>query len=218
MQDVSFLRPRRHPRHGSDVPHRRRSAASDAARPDHAVRSASRGTRRADEEEGRGRSRGSAAAGQRRHQVRRRQSVPDAASLLDDVYATGSRNRHGTSTSKTNTGVRKLPYVGAITEGVREVLLEQDNAFVAGEDVGRPAASTGTTAALQGIRRRPRHRHADFRERHHRTRRRRRATGLRPIVDIMFMDFMGECMDEIANQMAKMRSCSAAARRCRSRC
>ena len=31
------------------------------------------------------------------------------------------------------------------------------------------------------------------------------ATGLRPVIDIMFMDFMGECMDEIANQMAKMR-------------
>ena len=31
------------------------------------------------------------------------------------------------------------------------------------------------------------------------------ATGCRPIVDIMFMDFMGECMDEIANQLAKMR-------------
>jgi len=31
------------------------------------------------------------------------------------------------------------------------------------------------------------------------------ATGLRPILDIMFMDFLGECMDEVANQMAKMR-------------
>src|SRR4030095_12429360 len=31
------------------------------------------------------------------------------------------------------------------------------------------------------------------------------ATGLRPIIDIMFMDFLGECMDEVANQMAKMR-------------
>ena len=29
--------------------------------------------------------------------------------------------------------------------------------------------------------------------------------GLRPVVDLMFMDFIGECMDEIANQMAKMR-------------
>ena len=31
------------------------------------------------------------------------------------------------------------------------------------------------------------------------------ATGCRPIIDLMFMDFLGECMDEVANQMAKMR-------------
>jgi acetoin:2,6-dichlorophenolindophenol oxidoreductase subunit beta len=31
------------------------------------------------------------------------------------------------------------------------------------------------------------------------------ATGLRPIVDIMFMDFLGECMDQVTNQLAKMR-------------
>lgn len=31
------------------------------------------------------------------------------------------------------------------------------------------------------------------------------ATGCRPILDLMFMDFLGECMDEVANQMAKMR-------------
>ena len=31
------------------------------------------------------------------------------------------------------------------------------------------------------------------------------ATGMRPVVDIMFMDFLGECMDEVTNQMAKMR-------------
>ncbi|WP_289084811.1 NADH-quinone oxidoreductase subunit NuoF, partial [uncultured Sulfitobacter sp.] len=31
------------------------------------------------------------------------------------------------------------------------------------------------------------------------------ATGCRPIIDLMFMDIVGECMDEVANQMAKMR-------------
>ncbi|MEI7615375.1 MAG: alpha-ketoacid dehydrogenase subunit beta [Actinomycetota bacterium] len=30
-------------------------------------------------------------------------------------------------------------------------------------------------------------------------------TGLRPVVEITFMDFMGVCMDEVANQAAKMR-------------
>ena len=101
---------------------------------------------------------------------------------------------------------RQLPYVTAITEGVREVLLEQSTSFVAGEDVGQagsvygyyrglfkefgkdrvidtPISEKGIVGLGVGA----------------------AATGLRPIIDIMFMDFMGECMDEIANQMAKMR-------------
>ncbi|MEE9276961.1 MAG: alpha-ketoacid dehydrogenase subunit beta [Dehalococcoidia bacterium] len=31
------------------------------------------------------------------------------------------------------------------------------------------------------------------------------AVGLRPIIEIMFMDFVGVCMDELVNQMAKMK-------------
>ncbi len=101
---------------------------------------------------------------------------------------------------------RSLSYLAAISEGVREVLLEQDNAFLAGEDVGQAGSVFGIYAGLfdefgadrvidtpisekgiigLGVG--------------------ASATGCRPIVDIMFMDFMGECMDEITNQMAKMR-------------
>ncbi|MYD44440.1 MAG: alpha-ketoacid dehydrogenase subunit beta [Gammaproteobacteria bacterium] len=101
---------------------------------------------------------------------------------------------------------RELTYIGAVAEATKTVLQEQDNAFVAGEDV---AGAGGVFGSYRGIL-------EEFGD--------RRivdtpiseegiiglgvgaaATGLRPIVDIMFMDFMGECMDEIANQMAKMR-------------
>ena len=104
------------------------------------------------------------------------------------------------------TEARTLPYVAAITEGIRQVLLEQDDAFVAGEDV---AGAGGVYGSFQGLL-------AEFGE--------RRiidtpiseagivglgvgaaATGSRPIIDVMFMDFLGECMDEVSNQMAKMR-------------
>ncbi len=101
---------------------------------------------------------------------------------------------------------RKLAYVNAITEGVREVLLEQPDAFVAGEDVAgagsvfgyyqglleqfgpervidTPISEKGIMGLGIGA----------------------AATGCRPIIDLMFMDFLGECMDEVANQMAKMR-------------
>ena len=104
------------------------------------------------------------------------------------------------------TAERELTYVDAIIEGARTVLIEQDNAFIAGEDVGgaggvfgsyrglleefgpervvdTPISEEGIVGLGVGA----------------------AATGLRPIIDIMFMDFMGECMDEIANQMAKMR-------------
>lgn len=101
---------------------------------------------------------------------------------------------------------RQIPYVSAITEGVRQVLLEQENAFVIGEDVGQAGGVFGSFKGLYeefggdrivdspisekaiaglGVG--------------------AAATGCRPIVDIMFMDFLGECMDEVSNQMAKMR-------------
>lgn len=101
---------------------------------------------------------------------------------------------------------RELPYVAAITDGVREVLLSQPDAFVAGEDV---AGAGGVYGYYNGLL-------AEFGE--------ERvidtpiseagivglgvgsaATGCRPIIDLMFMDFLGECMDEVANQLAKMR-------------
>ena len=101
---------------------------------------------------------------------------------------------------------REITYIGAVAEAARTVLLEQDTAFIAGEDV---AGAGGVFGSYRGLL-------AEFGD--------RRivdtpiseegiiglgvgaaATGLRPIVDIMFMDFIGECMDEIANQMAKMR-------------
>lgn len=108
--------------------------------------------------------------------------------------------------AQAQTQPRELPYVAAITEGVREVLLEQDNAFVAGEDVAgagsvygyyhglldefgperiydTPISEEGIVGLGVGA----------------------AATGCRPIIDMMFMDFLGECMDEVCNQLAKMR-------------
>lgn len=101
---------------------------------------------------------------------------------------------------------RTLPYVSAINEAVREVLNEYDNSFVVGEDV---AGAGGVYGYYHGLL-------DEFGpERMYDTPISEEgiiglgvgaaATGCRPIVDLMFMDFMGECMDEIANQLAKMR-------------
>ena len=107
---------------------------------------------------------------------------------------------------KDNSDAREITYIAAIAEAARTVLAEQDDAFIAGEDV---AGAGGVFGSYRGIL-------DEFGpERIMDTPISEEgiiglgvgaaATGLRPIVDIMFMDFMGECMDEIANQMAKMR-------------
>jgi pyruvate dehydrogenase E1 component beta subunit len=103
-------------------------------------------------------------------------------------------------------GARQIPYVSAINEAVSQIMQEMDDTFLAGEDVAGVGGVFGTYRGLL----------EQFGE--------ERvldtpisekgiiglavgsaATGLRPIVDIMFMDFLGVCMDEISNQMAKMR-------------
>ena len=101
---------------------------------------------------------------------------------------------------------REIPYVAAIADGLRAVMREQPDAFIAGEDVAEaggvygyfqgllkefgpdrvvdtPISEEGIVGLGVGA----------------------AATGCRPIIDVMFMDFMGECMDEITNQLAKMR-------------
>lgn len=101
---------------------------------------------------------------------------------------------------------REITYVAAIAEAVKTVLEEQPESFLAGEDV---AGAGGVFGSYRGLL-------EEFgSERVIDTPISEEgimglgvgaaATGLRPIVDIMFMDFLGECMDEVTNQMAKMR-------------
>lgn len=103
-------------------------------------------------------------------------------------------------------GKREISYVMAINEGMHQIMEELDDTFLLGEDVAgvggvfgtyrglldkfgperavdTPISEKGIVGLAVGA----------------------AATGLRPMVDIMFMDFLGVCMDEITNQMAKMR-------------
>lgn len=101
---------------------------------------------------------------------------------------------------------REIPYVSAVAEAIRQCMSEDPDVFVAGEDVALYGSVFGVTRGLL----------AEFGP--------QRvvdtpisesgimglglgaaATGLRPIIDIMFMDFMGVCMDEVVNQIAKMK-------------
>lgn len=101
---------------------------------------------------------------------------------------------------------RELPYVMAVGEAIRQLMREDPNVFIAGEDVAVYGSVFGISRGLleefgtdrvvdtpiseagimgMGIG--------------------AAAGGLRPIIDIMFMDFMTVCMDQVVNQMAKMK-------------
>ncbi len=101
---------------------------------------------------------------------------------------------------------RKLPYVMAFNEAVSQAMEADPDVFCAGEDIGAFGGVFGTFGGLQakfgadrvvdtpiseqaivglGVG--------------------AAATGLRPIVDLMFMDFICVAMDQIVNQAAKLK-------------
>ncbi len=101
---------------------------------------------------------------------------------------------------------RELDFADAIREALREELARDSSVVLFGEDVGRPGGVFGVTRGLQEEFGPVRVRDTPISE---------AAiigaavgsalTGLRPIVEIEFADFIGLAMDEICNQLAKMR-------------
>lgn len=101
---------------------------------------------------------------------------------------------------------RELPYVMAFNEAVRQAMEADPDVFCAGEDIGAFGGVFGTFGGLQ--KRFGEQRVVD-------TPISEQAiiglgigaavSGLRPIVDLMFMDFMCVAMDQIVNQAAKLK-------------
>ena len=102
--------------------------------------------------------------------------------------------------------MKEIRYIGCINEAIREEMQRDERVVLIGEDVGRPGGSFGASrgllerfgpervvdtpiseAGIVGLAAGA------------------AACGLRPIVEIMFMDFTAVCMDGIVNQIAKMR-------------
>ncbi|WP_322747069.1 MULTISPECIES: alpha-ketoacid dehydrogenase subunit beta [unclassified Frankia] len=101
---------------------------------------------------------------------------------------------------------RTLTYVKAFNEGLAQVMRDDDDVFVVGEDVAgyggvfhmfdgllsefgprRVVDTPISEAAIVGLGVGA------------------AARGLRPVCDLMFMDFLGVCMDQVVNQAAKMK-------------
>ena len=101
---------------------------------------------------------------------------------------------------------RKLPYVMAFNEAVKQQMEADPNVFCAGEDIGAFGGVFGTFGGLQAKFGADRVVDTPISE---------QAivglgvgaavTGLRPIVDLMFMDFICVALDQIVNQAAKLK-------------
>lgn len=99
---------------------------------------------------------------------------------------------------------RELSFVEAINEALHQEMERDERVFIIGEDIGRRGGDFGATAGLW--KRWPdRCRDTPLSE--------AAITGLgvgaamagmRPIVEIMFADFLTECYDQVVNNMAKM--------------
>lgn len=96
-------------------------------------------------------------------------------------------------------------YCWAIVDAMREEMERDSNVFLIGEDVGAAGGAFGASRGLQKAFGPLRVRDTPISEEIIVGLAVGAAmTGKRPVVEIMFMDFFGLCLDQIANQAAKM--------------
>ncbi|NOZ50041.1 MAG: alpha-ketoacid dehydrogenase subunit beta [Chloroflexi bacterium] len=101
--------------------------------------------------------------------------------------------------------MREISYLQALNEALHEEMARDMDVFIMGEDIGLGKGTLGVTEGL---------RHEFGPERVRNTPISEQAlvgaalgaalTGCRPIVELMFIDLLGVCMDQVANQVAKV--------------
>lgn len=102
--------------------------------------------------------------------------------------------------------MKEVRYIRAITDALMEEMARDDKVFVIGEDVALPGGSFSATRGLLEAFGAKRVKDTPISESAIVGLALGAATqGLRPVVEIMFMDFLPLCMDQIVNQVAKTR-------------
>lgn len=102
--------------------------------------------------------------------------------------------------------MKEIRYIRAITEALREEMARDEAVFVIGEDVGLSGGAFSATRGLLEEFGEKRVKDTPLSESAIAGLALGAATqGLRPVVEIMYMDFLTVCMDQIVNQLAKAR-------------
>jgi pyruvate/2-oxoglutarate/acetoin dehydrogenase E1 component len=99
---------------------------------------------------------------------------------------------------------RIISYVRALNEALHEEMARDLNVFIMGEDIGLGKGTLGVTEGLRDEFGPERVRNTPISEAAMVGAALGAAmTGSRPIVELMFIDLLGTCMDQVANQVAK---------------
>jgi pyruvate/2-oxoglutarate/acetoin dehydrogenase E1 component len=104
------------------------------------------------------------------------------------------------------TPARELSYQEAIREALREEMIRDESVFLLGEDIGKHGGAFGVTRTLfdqfgpQRIRNTPISENTIAGAAAGAA-----LVGMRPVAELMFVDFSGLAMDQICNQAAKLR-------------
>ena len=120
--------------------------------------------------------------------------------MKPETHAETKADRAGEKTMK------ETSYLKAVTEALREEMLRDEKVFIAGEDVGECGGPFAATRNLfrefgpKRVRDTPISESAIIGLAIGAA-----ATGMRPVVEIMFSDFIATCWDQVVNQAAKMR-------------
>jgi pyruvate dehydrogenase E1 component beta subunit len=102
--------------------------------------------------------------------------------------------------------MKEIRYIRAITEALREEMARDESIYTLGEDIGAGGGAFSATRGLldefgsQRVKNTPISESSIIG-----TALGMAITGLRPVVEIMFMDFLTTCMDPIVNGIAKTR-------------
>ena len=108
--------------------------------------------------------------------------------------------------TETDNALRQKTYLGAFNEALHQIMAEDPDVFCAGEDVGASGGVFGSFGGLQA-------KYGELRSVDTPISEQAiiglgigaAVAGLRPVVDLMFMDFIMVAMDQIANQAAKLK-------------